>query len=160
MAAAACFENAQALLGEAGFLLQRTRTARAAAFAVIAAEEFAKSVIYLVAALMPDQRAALPARIKSHEMKHWASDAAEAAEIKNKELWDVQPDAWGYAPSAEGRLEDMAVSLCGWGLRSLTDRSAAKAYFGDLRRRHKQEMSRFASLTHPAGRDVFLPGGV
>jgi len=87
MAAAASFENAAALFEEAGLLSEHTKFARAAALAVIAAEEFAKSVIYLVAALMSDQRGALPPRLDGHEMKHRAASAAEAAWSTNEEWW-------------------------------------------------------------------------
>src|SRR5881296_2927533 len=126
MASAASFENAQAMFGEAGLLCEHSKFSRAAALAVIAAEEFAKSIIYLVAALMPDQRGALPSKLDSHEMKHRAVAAAEAAEATNEESWAVRRSE-GYPVSVERRLEDMAVLLCEWGLGSFTDLKKARA---------------------------------
>ena len=86
LTAAACFDNALALYAEASLLYKTEKFARASALAVIAVEEFAKSIIYLVAALMLDQRRLLPPKLDGHEMKHSVAGAAEAAEVKEKEL--------------------------------------------------------------------------
>jgi AbiV family abortive infection protein len=109
-AAAASFDNAHALYEEAGLLYERDKFARSAALAVLGAEEFAKSVIYLVAALMPEQHHLLPARLEDHGTKHRAGDAAQAAEIMNEDGWAVQRSE-GYPVSIHSRLADMAVGI-------------------------------------------------
>jgi AbiV len=59
LAAAACFDNALALYAEASLLYKTEKFARASALAAIAVEEFAKSIICLVAATVVAVTAAL-----------------------------------------------------------------------------------------------------
>jgi AbiV family abortive infection protein len=58
--AVACFTNAQELYEEANLLFEQARSPRSAALALIGAEEFAKAVVFTVAALLPEQRHCLP----------------------------------------------------------------------------------------------------
>jgi len=95
------------LYAEASLLYKTEKLARASALAVIAVEEFAKSIIYLVAALMPDQRGLLPPKLDGHAMKHSVAGAAEAAEIMNEEYWAVLNQEGTSSTWEYGRLADM-----------------------------------------------------
>jgi AbiV family abortive infection protein len=133
-AAANCYMNAQALYEEAGILYQEQRYPRASALAVIGAEEFGKAIVYVVAALLPDQRHLLPSTLDGHELKHRICDLAEAAQIVNKDGWD----AAGCPSSPVGRLTDLFVPLAERGLASFLDKNEARQFYTELRTRHKE----------------------
>src|SRR5688572_23813665 len=88
-AARACFVNALDLYEEAVLLQKAGHVARAAALAVIGLEEFGKAIVYLVAALAPDQRKGLPPRLNGHAMKHRVCSLADAAQSTCEEGWAV-----------------------------------------------------------------------
>ena len=87
--------------------------------------------MYTVAALLPGQRALLPARLTVHELKHRICDLAEAAQIVSKEGWD----AMSYPSSPVTRLSDLFVSLAERGLGIFLDTEEAREYFRERRRR-------------------------
>ena len=130
-AAAHCFTIAQALYEEAKVLYESDRYPRAAALAVIGAEEFGKAIVYTVAALLPEQRDLLPDGLTVHELKHRICDLAEAAQIMSKEGWE----AMGYPWSPVARLSDLFVSLAERGLGSLLDTKEARKYYEERRKR-------------------------
>jgi AbiV family abortive infection protein len=59
-AATACFRNAESHRGAALALFEKDFRAQAVALAAIGIEEFAKSILYAVAALVPEQRKDVP----------------------------------------------------------------------------------------------------
>jgi hypothetical protein len=149
-AALASFNNAKNLCAEAELLEDNGHVARAAALAVIGAEEFGKAIVYLVAALLPSGRKWLPAKLDGHELKHRVCDSAEAAEATNEKLWIVHRQN-GFPVGPQGRLTDMAVVLAGWGLRSLVDAKEARQHFTERRKHHEDERRRFGDKE-----DLFL----
>ena len=130
-AAAHCFTNAQTPYEDAKVLYDRDRYPRAAALAVIGAEEFGKAIVYTIAALLPDQRDLLPPRLDGHELKHRICSLAEAAEIVNEDYWDAirRPD------TALVRLTDLFVPLAEQGLASCLDEMEARQHYKELRKR-------------------------
>jgi AbiV family abortive infection protein len=150
-AARACFVNARDLYDEAALLQKAGRPARSAALAGIGLEEFGKAIVYLVAALAPDQRKALPPRLDGHEMKHRVCRLADAAQCMNEEGWAVDRQD-GSRPSAQDRIVDMAALLVEWGITDLTDAKIAKQQHALLRSsREKQPLP----PENPT-RDIFL----
>lgn len=118
-AAAASFINAQSLLKEAELLSKHGYLARAAALAIIGLEEFAKSIVYTVAALLPEERSKLPAKLSVHEEKHIVVDYAEYAKINCEDfLIEVFRDS-GYPPSRATRLGCMFQIIARYGLSGI-----------------------------------------
>lgn len=136
--AAACFKNAQQLYDEAKLLIQQDRFARAAALAVIGAEEFGKAVIYTMAALLPEQRRLLPRVLNNHQLKHRVCSFAEVAKIMNEDYWA----AIGRPDTALTRLTDLFVPLVEHGLASCLDEEEARQHYQQLRQRHHEEQHR------------------
>lgn len=129
--AVACFTNAQELYEEAKLLFEQARAPRSAALALIGAEEFAKAVVFTVAALLPEQCHRLPSRLDGHELKHQICSLADAAQIMSSEGWAVVADYGGTTPIS--RLGDLFRVLAGWGLDSFLDAERAKQYYRELR---------------------------
>ena len=69
--AVACFANAQELYEEAKLLFVQAQSPRAVVLALIGQEEFAKAVVYTVAALLPEQRHRLPPKLGGHELRRF-----------------------------------------------------------------------------------------
>ena len=151
-AAVAAFRNAQDLHDEGALLFERERYARATALALIGAEEFAKSIIWTAAALMPPQRPLLPSRLDGHALKHYVCGLADGAVAENDDGWT----AIGYPQTPSAWLIDLFIPLCRWGLATLLDAKVAQGHYRDLRRQHSEESKRWAHLRADPNRDIFL----
>jgi hypothetical protein len=103
--AVACFTNAQELCEEANLLFEQARFPRSVALALIGVEEFAKAVIFTVAALLPQQRHHLPAKLNGHELKDHICGLADGLVCAYEEGWAIE----GTPPSA--RLGDLFKEL-------------------------------------------------
>ena len=116
-----CFQNAENLYRDA-VLLGQHDSPRAVALAVIGCEEFAKSVIYAVGALYPEQREMLAKNIRSlegHEIKHMINAYAEMAQIKKADEWLIERQEIGCGPTPHGKVTDMLSYLGGVEISSL-----------------------------------------
>lgn len=130
------FRNSQNLYDEAVLLVREGHSARAVALAVIGSEEFAKAVVYVIGALLPEVRSRILEEkgkgLRTHEVKHLINLFAEAAQIENHEGWLVAQQEGGYWPNASSRLEDMLISL---GRKMILDdllsKDEAKKYYRD-----------------------------
>lgn len=152
--AVACFTNAQELYDEAKLLFEQARSPRSAALALIGAEEFAKAVVFTVAALLPEQRHRLPPRLDGHELKHQICSLADAAQIMNSDGWAVAADYGSTTPIS--RLGDLCRVLAGWGLDSLLDAERATQYYRTLRCEHKEKSRLWQHLQADPEKDIFL----
>jgi AbiV family abortive infection protein len=152
--AVACFTNAQELYEEAKLLLEHARPPRAAALALIGAEEFAQAVVYTVGALLPEQRHRLPARLDSYELKYRICSLADVAQIENSEGWAVAAD-YGDTTSMS-RLGDLFEVLAGWGLDSFLDAKEANEYYRKLRCEHEEQSRHRRHLQADPERDIYL----
>jgi|RhiMetdeSRZDD1v2_1073273.scaffolds.fasta_scaffold64246_3 AbiV family abortive infection protein len=123
--AMACFTNAQELYEEAKLLYEHAQSPRSVVLALIGAEEFAKAVVYTVAALLPKQRHLLPPTLDSHPLKHHICMLAEAAQIRNTKRWGRK--------AKDGDISDYFRELARWGLDSVLDDKKAKQYYRELR---------------------------
>ena len=126
-AAVACFVNAQELYGEAKLLYEQAQSPRSVVLALIGAEEFAKAVVFTVAALLPAQRALLRPKLDGHALKHHICVIAEGVVCACSEGWDVE----GTTPM--NRLGDLFRALAEIGLATLLDGKKAMQYYEELR---------------------------
>jgi AbiV family abortive infection protein len=99
-AAAACFKNAQSHYEAAKLLVKHDYSSQAVALAVIGVEEFAKALVYAVAALMLSQRKDLPDKIGNHHLKHRVASLAAGARAMLSE---------GLAEGGYSRQERLAL---------------------------------------------------
>jgi AbiV len=152
--AVACFINAQELYEEAKLLFEQARSPRSAALALVGAEEFAKAVVFTVAALLPEQRYRLPSRLDGHELKHRICSLADVAQIMSSEWWAVANDYGGTIPTS--RLGDLFGFLAEWGLDSFLDTNSARQYYKTLRVEHEEEHRRSRHLQADTERDIHL----
>jgi hypothetical protein len=152
--AVACFINAQELYEEAKLLFEQARPPRAAALALIGAEEFAKAVVFTVAALLPEQRHRLPSRLDGHELKHRICRLADVAQIMSSEWWAVANDFGGTTPTS--RLGDLFACLAERGLDCFLDTKGAKQYYKALRVEHEEEQRHWQHLQADPERDIYL----
>ena len=116
-----CFRNAESLYSDAVLLYQHD-SRRAVALAIIGCEEFAKSVVYALGALFPEQRHLLAENIRSlkwHDIKHMINQYAEFAQIENAEGWFIARQEAGYGPDHRGRVIDMLSYLGRIGISNL-----------------------------------------
>jgi AbiV family abortive infection protein len=149
--AVACFTNAQELYEEAKLLYEQAQSPRSVALALIGAEEFAKAVVFTVAALLPEQRHYLPPRLNGHELKHHICGLADAAQIMNSEGWNV---SGGGTPMS--RLGDLFGVLARMGLANILDAKGAKQHYKELRREHKEQSRRWRHLQADPEQDIYL----
>ena len=147
----ACFTNAQELYEEVKLLHEQAQSPRSVALVLIGAEEFAKAVVFTVAALLPEQRHSLPPRLDGDELKHQICSLADAAQIMNHEGWNVYG---GTTPVS--RLGDLFGVLAGMGLANLLDAKGAKQYYQELRREHEEESRRWRHLQEDPEQDIYL----
>lgn len=134
--AVACFTNAQDLYNEAQLLYEQARSPRAAALALIGAEEFAKAVLFTSAALLSEQRHRLPCRLESPILAHHICTMAEVAQLMASELWDIADEFGGT--TALSRLGDLFGTLTEWGLDGLLNAEATREYDSELDRKHEE----------------------
>ncbi len=99
-----CFLNAKSLHEEACLLGEHGYRARAAALAVIGEEEFAKSILYALAAIRPDEPDLLGKGLIHHETKHLVALVAEVAEIETNDYRAVAAQESGQPLSPKERL--------------------------------------------------------
>lgn len=131
--AAACFVNAQTHYETAILLAENSYSPAAVALAVIGAEEFAKAIVYALAALLPDQRSLLGPETRWHELKHLIAAQAEGAQIENSEGFLITYQESGTWPSKRSQLEDMFRSLVRGGLLPLVGNpNEARDFYEDL----------------------------
>ena len=137
-AALASINNALSLHESAVLLTQNGKAPAAAALAIIGAEEFAKAVLYTIAAAVPEERPILEARwwdLREHNVKHVLTGAVEGAYETNSEGWAIVRQESGYAVSAEHALGDMFEALARSGINELImPRKQAKKYYDEIRR--------------------------
>ena len=152
--AVACFTNAQELYEEAKLLHEQAQSPRSVALALIGQEEFAKAVVFTVAALLPEQRHCLPPRLDGHELKHQICSLADAAQIMNSDGWAVADDYGGTTPLS--RLGDFFGVLARMGLANLPDTKGAKQYYRELRREHEEQSRRWQHLQEDPEQDIYL----
>lgn len=132
-AARVCLNNAASHHDAAKRLLP---SPQALALALIGVEEFAKAVIYTVAALRPEQRHLLPSRLDGHHLKHWVAGQVDGAHEVTS-AWD-SGSTYGYPASWFDRVADIFVSLAEPGLTELLTSNprqadaAARAYYAKL----------------------------
>ena len=153
-AAVACFTNAQELYEEAKLLFEQARSPRSAALALIGAEEFAKAVVFTVAALLPGQRHCLPSTLDGHELKHQICSLADVAQIMNSEGWAMADEYGGTTPIS--RLGDLFRVFAEWGLDSVLDANRAKQYYRELRREHEEANHLWRHLQSDPEKDIRL----
>ena len=136
-AALAAIKNALSLHESAVLLAENGKAPPAAALAIIAEEEFAKAVLYTIAAAVPEQRPVLEARLRDlrqHNVKHILTGMVDGAQIINSEGWLVARQE-GYPVSAEEMLTDMFETLVSSGIDELiTPREKAKTFYSDIRK--------------------------
>ena len=121
-AALASINNALSLHESATLLAQNGKAPAAAALAIIGEEEFAKAILFTIAAAVPEQRPLLEARLKDlneHNVKHVLTGMVEGAQEVNSEGWAVARQESGYPISAEDALGDMFETLAGSGIDEL-----------------------------------------
>jgi len=137
-AALASFENAGNLFEGATLLVKNGKAPAATALAIIGEEEFAKAVVYTIAAAIPEERRTLADRLgdlREHNVKHILTGMADGAQIVNSESWAVARQEGGQSPSFEERLTDMFETLAKWGINELiTPRKKARAYYEEIRK--------------------------
>ena len=131
----ACFTNAQELSNEATLLCEHAQSPRAGALTLMGAEEFAKAILFTIAALLPEHRRRLPCRLEGHLLKHHICAMAEVAHMMNSALWEMAGEFGGT--TAMSRLGDLFGTLAEWGLDSLLNTETARGYYGELRRKHE-----------------------
>ena len=149
--AVACFTNAQELYAEAKLLHEQAQSPRSVALALIGSEEFAKAVVFTVAALLPEQRHCLSPRLDGHELKHQICSLADAAQIMNHEGWNVYGGT-----TAISRLGDLLGVLAKMGLANLLDAKGATQYYKELRREHEEKSRRWRHLQEGPAQDLYL----
>src|SRR5262249_10188178 len=87
--ALACFTNAQELYEEAKLLYEHN-SPRSIVLALIGQEEFAKAVVYTVAALLPQQHHHLSDKLGGHELKHHICGLADGLVCMYEEGWVIE----------------------------------------------------------------------
>lgn len=152
-ASVACFVNAQELYEEAKLLYDRVRGLRSVVLALIGAEEFAKSVVFTVAALLPAQRALLPAKLSGHALKHHICVIADGVVCACSEGWAAE----GTTPIS--RLGDLFRALAEIGLARLLDGKKTMQYYEELQREHAEESRRWRHLRAEPEKDIYLGSG-
>lgn len=115
-AAVAALTNAHELYAEAKLLAENDHTSRAAALAVVGLEEFAKSVVYTLAAIFPEQSDGIRKRLIRHDVKHWMANVFEGAQIVTDEGPLIVFQETGIWPSSQQVLTDIFVELSENGL--------------------------------------------
>ncbi len=127
-AAVAALANAHELYAEAKLLAEKDHSSRAAALAVIGVEEFAKSVVYTLAAIFPEQSDGIRNRLIRHDVKHWVADVFEGAKIVTDEWPLIVFQETGIWPSSQQVLADIFVELSRNGLSKVVpnDQQAEK----------------------------------
>src|SRR5438445_6493973 len=108
-AALASINNALSHHESATLLFQNGKAPAAAGLAIIGLEEFAKAVLFTIAAAVPEQRPILEARLKDlyeHNVKHVLTGMVDGAQEVNSEGWAVARDE-GYPRSGEDMLADL-----------------------------------------------------
>src|SRR5215510_2476761 len=146
--AVACFANAQELYEEAKLLLVQARSPRSVVLALIGQEEFAKAVVYTVAALLPEQRHYLPPKLGGHELKHQICSLADGVQIQNTKRWGRKAE--------DGNISDWFRDLARLGLDYLLDDNGAQKFYRDLRREHEEESRRWRHLQADPEQDIHL----
>jgi AbiV family abortive infection protein len=146
--AVACFINAQELYEEAKLLYEHAQSPRSVVLALIGAEEFAKAVVYTVAALLPGQRHRLPSRLGGHELKHQICSLADGVQIQNTKRWGRKAE--------DGNISDWFRDLASMGLDRLLDDDGARQYYQELRREHEEESRRWRHLQADPEQDIYL----
>src|SRR5437016_4271801 len=84
--------NAFSLHESAILLAQNGKAPTAAALAIIGEEDFAKAILFTIAAAVPEQRPLLEARLgdlREHNVKHVLTGMVDGAQIENSEGWAV-----------------------------------------------------------------------
>jgi len=115
-AAVAALANAHELCEEAKLLAENDYTSRAAALAVIGVEEFAKSVVYTLAAIFPEQSQGIKSWLRQHDIKHWVANTFEGAQIVTDEWPLIVFQETGMRPSSREVLTELFVELARNGL--------------------------------------------
>lgn len=150
-AAVACFHNAESHYGSAKLLVEHGRDAHAVALAIIGIEEFAKALVYAIAALRPDQRKSLPPKIDGYHVKIWIAGCAEGAQINTEEWASGLRLESGVAPSIDEWFCKMMLALAEPGLAKLLAREA------DLREVARKIESQWPHpLTAPSQKEAAL----
>jgi AbiV family abortive infection protein len=120
--ALACYRNAESLCEDAKLLIQHGQRARAVALALIGREEFAKAIVYTLAALLPDDRQILVEKISElrfHEVKHLIAMIAEVAPLACSDgIAAAEQDA-GYSMSPEDYLAVLLREMARLGLAEI-----------------------------------------
>jgi AbiV family abortive infection protein len=142
--AVACFTNAQELYEEAKLLHEQAQSPRSVALALNGQEEFAKAVVFTVAALLPEQRHHLPYRLDGHELKHQICTLADYAQIVNNKGWNVAAEYGGT--TSMSRLGYLFVVLASMGLANMLDAKGAKQFYRKLRHEHAEQSRRWRHL--------------
>lgn len=83
--AAGAFQQSRESHQDAALLAVNGRYATAVALAILGIEEFAKSIVWTVAALLPDERSHLPARLDHHAVKHYVAMLSEVSLIETED---------------------------------------------------------------------------
>ena len=115
-AAVAALANAHELYAEAKLLAEEDHSSRAAALAVIGVEEFAKSGVYTLAAIFPEQSDGIRNRLIRHDVKHWVANVFEGAQIVTDDWPLIIFQETGIWPSSQQVLTDIFVELSRNGL--------------------------------------------
>jgi AbiV family abortive infection protein len=147
-AAVACFTNAQELHEEAKLLFVQVQSPRSVALALIGHEEFAKAVVFTIAALVPEQRHCLSSKLSVHELKHQICDLANYVQIKHTKRWGSKAE--------EGTISDWFSDLATIGLDRLLNADAARKYYEELRQEHKEESRGWRHLQADPEQDIYL----
>jgi len=136
-AALASINNALSHHESATLLFQNGKAPAAADLAIIGLEEFAKAVLFTIAAAVPEQRPILEARLKDlyeHNVKHVLTGMVDGAQEVDSEGWAVARDE-GYPRSGEDMLADLFETLARAGIDDLImPRQQAKTYYDDIRK--------------------------
>ncbi len=158
-AAAGCFDNAESHCGAARVLFESRFNCQAVALATIGVEEFAKSLVYAVAALMPNQRTDIPPRIDGHYAKHRVALWAEGSQIMLSEGFAVFAQESGHPYPMEDRLAEYLGDLSRIGVRELVGASRAEHRERDKSARQEYEALERefpGSLTGPSMKNAAL----
>ena len=136
-AALASINNALSHYESATLLFQNGKAPAAAGLAIIGLEEFAKAVLFTIAAAVHEQRPLLEARLSDlheHNVKHVLTGMVDGAQVENSEGWAVARGE-GYPVSAEDALVDLFVTLARAGIDELImPRRQAKRFYDDIRK--------------------------
>lgn len=145
--ALACHENAESLHEEAKLLAEHGYAARSVGLAIIGLEEFAKGIVYTLAALHPHERGVLIAKLpalRNHPLKHLIMAATELAQVVSSDYVKVLEQESGHRLSSDEYLGILFKELSKYGLRGLIGTvSDAWKHYEALVKQSKETAARF-----------------